>query len=138
MAAQQRPSCLLHAGGVLVKQRRASLAKDGLVSLTPAKRRFWIRPVVVRFGDRHLFLLAVASFCLTLCVFQGDVRLRYSNLMRQTLTFRNPRPRRNHFALGLTSRGRGASGLLLICPLQPTRPTQQDRRMPYYFCTVTQ
>ncbi|KAF3803410.1 hypothetical protein GCG54_00004579, partial [Colletotrichum gloeosporioides] len=55
MAAQQRPLCLLHAGGVLVK-------------------RFWIRPVVVRFGDRHPFPLATASFCLTLCVFQEETR----------------------------------------------------------------
>ncbi|KAK2769020.1 hypothetical protein CKAH01_00627 [Colletotrichum kahawae] len=39
--------------------------------------------------------------------------------MRQTLTFRNPRPRRNHSALGLTSRG----GLLLICPCPRPLPT---------------
>ncbi|WDK14304.1 hypothetical protein CGRA01v4_05585 [Colletotrichum graminicola] len=58
------------------------------------KSRFWIRPVVVRFGDRHPFLLVAAS-CLTLWLFQGDLRLRYSNSMRQTLTFRNSQPWRN-------------------------------------------
>ncbi|KAK1600552.1 uncharacterized protein LY79DRAFT_23890 [Colletotrichum navitas] len=52
------------------------------------KSRFWIRPVVVRFGDRHPFLLVAACY-LTLWLFQGDLRLRYSNSMRQTLTFRN-------------------------------------------------
>ncbi|KAK2041273.1 hypothetical protein LZ31DRAFT_557126 [Colletotrichum somersetense] len=72
MAARQRPSCLLHVGGVLVKQR-ASLTQPVVQKGASGSVQSWSDSAI---GTPSHWWLRV---CLTLWLFQREVRLRYSN-----------------------------------------------------------
>ncbi|KAK1999166.1 hypothetical protein LX36DRAFT_655777 [Colletotrichum falcatum] len=117
MAAQQRLSCLLHVGGVLVKQR-ASLTQPVVQKGASGSVQLWSDSAI---GTPSYWWPRV---CLTLSLFQGDVRLRYSNSMRQNLMFRNTYlGLEEHDTLGLAVTGRGGSSELtmLICALPARR-----------------
>ncbi|OHF01270.1 hypothetical protein CORC01_03303 [Colletotrichum orchidophilum] len=89
-------------GGVLVKQR-ASLTKPVV-----QKRRFWIRPVVVRFGDRHPFPLAAAGMSHTLRVPGEGFATPVFKLDASDPDVSQLTAAEEHYVLGLTGRGGSA------------------------------
>ncbi|KAK0370517.1 hypothetical protein CPAR01_09810 [Colletotrichum paranaense] len=70
-----------------------------------AKRRFWIRPVVVRFGDRHPFPLAAVSMSHTLRVPGEGFATPVFKLDASDPDVSQPTAAEEHSALGLTGRG---------------------------------